>query len=99
MKPNVKHTPGPWKLLDAPHKGLGIVAPQANHATIVSDGLGLPDARLIAAAPELLDACKAALSAIDVTVESESPDAEVERAFGRAIELLKAAIAKAGGKP
>jgi len=62
-----KHTPGPWKVAK-PRKSYrdgnmmyGIVGPEC-----VSDyedwGFTEANARLIAAAPDLLDACKAALS-------------------------------------
>lgn len=63
-----KHTPGPWKFYDDSNDGktnrieivaIGKTVARIYHSVPAED---LPNARLIAAAPDLLEACKAALS-------------------------------------
>jgi hypothetical protein len=87
-----KHTRGPWEVSMGGAEvrptrdggvGLGPVA-----RIVRRDGHMLDDARLIAAAPELLEACKAALAGEDkgFTLSPKTAD------------LLTAAIAKAGGR-
>ena len=82
-----KHTPGPW-VLESPESG-GRVLAQDERATIIHTPTGSPfnelviaDARLIAAAPDLLEALQAMLSI-------GQPDGLAENA--------RAAIAKATG--
>jgi len=69
-----KHTPGPWQVTDEDVRGndiyyrieaegFGMVA--LVDATPVDDDSLRANARLIAAAPDLLDACKIALQAIN----------------------------------
>ncbi len=80
----MSHTPGPWSYHDAS------IEPQilgVNGETVVYElNTNEHDARLIAAAPELLEALEAALKAGIIDI-----DGEPERA--------RAAIAKARGKP
>jgi hypothetical protein len=69
------HTPGPWSAsinskplytsaeIYGPPNGFGMVA--SIHASVGSDGEKLANARLIAAAPELLDALKEALANLE----------------------------------
>ena len=72
-----KHTPGPWNafnaswsetFINAPGFDHGICCLDINHATEESqeaaEALMAANARLIAAAPDLLDACRKALYAI-----------------------------------
>lgn len=64
-----KHTPGPWRLCNGDHATMCIyddknqrvaVVPIEGHFANIS-----PNARLIAAAPELLDVLKSARSALE----------------------------------
>ena len=58
------HTPGPWPTRES---ATHVTVTNASGDAVFHDDKRIPgvmaDARLIAAAPELLDACKAALSA------------------------------------
>jgi hypothetical protein len=97
---SAKHTPGPW------HRRIGRVGngtPASQHEQVCnSDGVavvmlehdGQPDgdanARLIAAAPDLLEACKDALSSFSA--------AHAHRRNGNCeCDVIRAAIAKAEG--
>lgn len=71
------HTPGPWHItsesvqyhyIHAPNNG--IVAEVGKRSNV--NGEGKANARLIAAAPELLSALKAALPAVEYMAEGES---------------------------
>ena len=88
-----KHTPGPWHVdtedQDADiHSGFGMVAKTMGHGH-AQDGEGTANARLIAAAPELLDALQSMVSQFPEAELRADPDlhASVKRA--------RAAIAKA----
>lgn len=85
-----QHTPGPWGICNnatpdrkptewviGPMRGRNIVT------TVQSNG---HDARLIAAAPELLEACEA------------SHNAKTQADLDRAVIMIEAAIAKARGQ-
>lgn len=74
-----KHTPGPWRVFNHSWSDTSILADgfdhgicllDINHATEESqeadEALMAANARLIAAAPELLDALKAAVSTIEL---------------------------------
>jgi hypothetical protein len=88
----MKHTPGPWEIEGEGQDVVGILAMGHNHfiaklsgwATEIQDA----NARLIAAAPDLLEACKVALSII----EAEQEACGIYRAH---TEIIRAAIAKA----
>ena len=97
-----EHTPGPWKVVNDwngrpvkiiaphadPHKPGGIVDITRDRAiSLPSSEEGSANARLISAAPDLLDVCKEALQREEDTGESCG-----SRDF---IERLRAAIAKA----
>lgn len=93
MSNQTKHTPGPWRVKDngsmeGPHV-YGPVHPidggdYAPLAGYKGGALSEADARLIAAAPELLEACRQAAFAIPTT--------------HGAFETVRAAIAKAEGR-
>ena len=100
-----KHTPGPWSI-DNPKKGhVCISAPESRFwdlAKVVWQNdcdaeLGQPspqeeaNARLIAAAPELLEALESLLDECEGTVMQTSANHSIERA--------RAAIAKATATP
>ena len=86
-------TPGPWDVYPLDLRGgrYWSVKPGIHEAIdIHEDDNGEANARLIAAAPELLQACKAALiSMIDDSYYQE---------FKPVIDTLEAAIAKAEGR-
>ena len=59
------HTPGPWRVWE---KDSSVVVDQQNHRTATASGGAdhtFPNARLIAAAPDLLDALKAVAAAYE----------------------------------
>lgn len=101
---NQGHTPGPWMVgtrLDGDNtikvgvpinedKTLHTVAYIAPRPSYEKGNPQLSNARLIAAAPELLEACRAMLSPFE--------DEEESILLADALDLLKAAIAKAEGK-
>ena len=101
---NANHTPGPWDKIDGLMRYIpfSVVAdnpggPGRLSIAHVDDvdgfaGSSEANARLIAAAPELLEACKASVAEItggSLFPESLRPGNETP------LELLKAAIAKA----
>ena len=86
------HTPGPWQQgrygpesfeVQGEHRTLAIVRP------VFSDAVTLANARLIAAAPELLAACERALAFVESMPDNDN--------VGLA-DCLRAAIAKAEGR-
>lgn len=83
----MKHTPGPWKLnIDTVCVRNGVqVQPVTHHM----DSQGMADARLIASAPELLEALKAI-----VALDDGTPDLWH---FEKEFDAARAAIAKAEG--
>ncbi len=91
-----KHTPGPWKVrlglneafIDAP----GIVC-LAVVNSLTDTAEAEVNARLIAAAPELLAACKMVVRLVD---DPRSPAAKDP--WGDGLTQLEAAIAKAEGR-
>jgi hypothetical protein len=100
-----KHSPGPWQAelddsyrIRAPHGGavatLGFLRGAFGSKGRIRHEEGIANARLIAAAPELLEACEKALEWVwdaDLTVPScVMPDESM-------IRMLNAAIAKAKG--
>lgn len=87
-----KHTPGPWDIWETVH-GYEICEPTkpSRHSHFASLGIGgfgwgeqKANAKLIAAAPDLLEVCKNVLIALEISDEYWSLQ-----------ELLKDAIAKA----
>lgn len=101
MNTKVTHTPGPWRWAINPSKGCKIEIKSGRHRIIATlpyheDSDGEPDSRLnatlIAAAPELLEAAKIALTAMNYDGAPESNDRIVAK-MG-----LRRAIAKAEGE-
>lgn len=94
-----KHTPGPWKLIDRGESfelarywiGAGETdwRGPSEICSVLTNKDTKANARLIAAAPEMLEALKAALG-------MSSPIDRYENA--KLFELIEAAIAKAEGK-
>ena len=85
---DTKHTPGPWVVMPRGHNGIEAVQVwperdgEGRICTMMNSQHENANARLIAAAPELLDACKKML---DVS-------------YGPDHEMLCAVIAKAEGR-
>jgi hypothetical protein len=107
MSETEKHTPGPWELVSLSGYGspFSIRMPYAsNNPDAPKTHYGVQsvrrraDANLIAAAPDMLEALKAAderLTTMASMTGCRSDDEWVWEAQGK----VKAAIAKAGGKP
>jgi hypothetical protein len=98
----VQHTPGPWKYeADTDSSPWTIRSVKENYwiATMDSwDGAvdNLANARLIAAAPEMLEALKASLEMLRVyRPHDKYPDRSVKPGDSEIVSRLKAVIAKA----
>ena len=97
-----KHTPGPW---EATLGASGMTAVEADNGTIVASYVSEANARLIASAPELLEAAKSGFLAVvglkmAIAVESNGwqwPD-DAPDTVPIPAENLRAAIAKATGE-
>lgn len=96
-KREAKHTPGPWSLQEIPDYGEDclrvIVIPEIDMVVAAHDECDEPvelaNARLIAAAPELLDALKLIVADFGDYPASDRPC--------HAFDVARAAIAKAEG--
>ena len=97
----MKHTPGPWKYERSPHhtavwlidyatkKNIG----ETHHYAAMGEVRSYEaDARLIAAAPELLDAVFMLLGCTDLNTD------DLDETSIEAIEMARQAIAKAEGR-
>jgi hypothetical protein len=108
-----KHTPGPWNFQgngygwrNGEYQSDGNAAngycPFCAHGESASECVA--NARLIAAAPELLEACEAAVTMFSVKPDSSLPD-DIKAQWGEmfkrdpACRRLLTAIAKAKGQP
>lgn len=83
---NTKHTPGPWKWIGNPSGAVEIFASDGSNVRLINQ---VANARLIAAAPELLAALESAMGMLKG--HRETPEREARYEFARA------AIAKAKG--
>jgi hypothetical protein len=87
---NSKHTPGPWTFHRASScdrgDSYGVRAPAPHYCVIPTLNINPADARLIAAAPDLLEALKDALCALDCCGKDYA-----------AASVARAAITKATG--
>ena len=97
----MKHTPGPWYIDPIKADANGnrrIMAEQCTPVAVVPEHLAA-DARLIAAAPDLLEALKEATSALEWRWERVANRAAPvhETAIQEAYNQARAAIAKATG--
>ena len=106
-EPEPQHTPGPWttvrdnfvsyKLVPLKQSGCRVV--WAEHKFDVAycpptdDDNGNANARLIAAAPELLAACKLGVHVIDLTLEAG--ETKPSESWAGILQTMRAAIAKA----
>lgn len=103
-----KHTPGPWHVREADGdpevedriwaEGDGTFATPERHVAVIRCGLreSAANARLIAAAPELLEACRRARRVFAECAE-DTAGTQSERDFKHLYYLMNAAIAKAIG--
>jgi hypothetical protein len=91
---NQKHTPGPWHVILTGTRGSFLIPEAARHEALnMDDGLdghtvSSANANLIAACPELLEACK--LASV-LALQHHVPDEEE-------MDIIFAAIAKAEGR-
>lgn len=97
MSAAAKHTPGPWEIVQECTNSLDIIAEETCVCSINTEEDLLPDdceeranARLIAAAPELLEA----LTYILMSVGRLGANADVNHPYRGAWEAARAAIAK-----
>lgn len=104
---SAKHTPGPWRLIDETGDELAITTDDrmdCNCVEIVAVAIGWDEpleseqqanARLIAAAPELLEALLATYEALGISYPLHSSDMDKR---GAVLAKACAAIAKATGE-
>ena len=94
---NVKHTPGPWHVAN----GCQIrgAKDQIAKAWMMRNGEGLANAKLIAAAPELLEALEEAVACgmVPISSATEGGAAKYSRQ-AQVADMIRAAIAKAKGE-
>lgn len=106
MSKEIKHTPAPWTFyMDG---DMPVIATAPDHiriAEVVTDNIDAPgaaeaDAQLIAAAPELLDVCKAALPLLDALILDCELRGDAKAAGNaRAVrDRMEAAIDEAAGR-
>lgn len=102
-----KHTGGPWQAIinerTRPHTALVATFAKADRVMAIEcDRSGvdakedIANANLVAAAPDLLDACRRSLGAFDA-LRTIGADAHLP-GFARVLSAINAAIAKAEGK-
>ena len=99
MKTKSKHTPGPWKAIHTTH-GLTVCNESNRFVALLTDSTKLEgsedyaNAILITASPDILSAAKRVIGKYDKADEDE----ESQEDLSTAIDMLRAAIAKAEGK-
>jgi hypothetical protein len=93
----MSHTPGPWAVEWSEEEGNDGVTIESPDGPVAFRVLEV-DARLIAAAPELLAALIEAKYELIELYESAYPDDESPNEATRVIDLVIAAIAKAEGR-
>ena len=85
-----KHTPGPWKYQEESDEYTHIVRAENNlmicHLSQDSSGVSESNARLIAAAPDLLKACKQAVSRCEIYGQQDSTKTVLGQAIAKAEE-------------
>lgn len=91
MSGDRKHTPGGWRWT-ANRRNVRVLA-QGLPVASVTSARAEEDARLIAAAPDMLAACEATLQFLDAVAQGADPAAEIERTGITAI--VSAAVEKA----
>lgn len=106
---SARHTPGPWFIEETPESDSGsflIISDGAPEWIVAETARGIPgnpdeaNARLIAAAPDLLAALKAAVDCGMVPTSSVSDGGAAKYVHQVAVaDMIRAAIAKAEGTP
>ena len=93
---NAQHTPGPWSLGTKDCGGYPLMSETEGHFCDICDvcegNESQANARLIAAAPELLAACKRLMDTVALNLDDTDPQ-DVE-----ACQMAQDAIAKATGE-
>jgi hypothetical protein len=95
-----KHTPGPWEVDSNAQGELLVMSRDGAAIAVVPVGAygrserSQPNARLIAAAPELLEALRHVMQALDLVTPGRAADSPA----ARSLRVATAAIAKAEGK-
>jgi len=102
-----KHTPGPWRVVESKYvdKTSCLYVMAGDYAdegepdmkVEVISSVAQCDASLIAAAPELLEACRRADRVIENAYNKMFGALDLTRAAGRDLEYIRAAIKKAEG--
>lgn len=90
----MKHTPGPWEVISADWDENG----DARYSLNGIKEVNICDARLIAAAPDLLEAIKVCLKAEKERIKKLLPGAPATTYCEKRISIIEAAIAKATGE-
>jgi len=89
------HTPGPWKTRDCSHEHCGTVTTGTHMSVDIHDSVcPEADARLIAAAPELLDVLTMALPYVEM---AEHDDSYKPGVVAKMVQRMNNAIAAATG--
>ena len=97
----MKHTPGPWNAsaFGGPHnQGLVIAESTGANVAVIYD---IKDAELVAASPDLLEACKLARDLVANAVRFKNdrqPDTRLDT-ISNLYYVLSSAISKAEGQP
>ena len=95
-----EHTPSPWKIIE--WQGFPIIRSTVNHDNVASIRGNASDAKLICAAPELLQAVQYQLDLMQwiETADTESPFYEetMRLRLNTGRDYMESAIAKATGK-
>ena len=92
----MKHTPGPWVAIEV--KGRTIISSQAGDRVGECESLSKQDVALIAAAPNLLAALRAAADALEASIARSLPPKQAHLAAQSPdVVDARAAIAKAEG--
>lgn len=103
----MSHTPGPWSLSTESVYATRVDGPDGNKVALaqylLSEGRSIPEAianaRLISAAPDLLEALERVIAPLEIAVKLSSWRQDpTPGECSRALEGAKAAIAKAKGE-
>ncbi len=87
-----KHTPGPWEA-----QACQVISLRNRFQVCDTYRGNKADARLIAAAPELLEAAKEGLIMVNELIEEELSGTRFYKEYMKRLETIKNAIAKAEG--
>ncbi len=94
------YTKGPWKIGTPPPNGEQTIGTEMGlMVAVATTGVGMPtvdNARLIAAAPDLLDALQISRNYVEA-VYLNTPNPKKARNYSQCLDIIDAAIAKATG--